>query len=122
MAAEAPSEPANQAVLSAIQDLKSSVAREIGGLKGGDPFWWKVTQVVLPVILTAALGFFVWFAQTRIQSTLTQQTSLFAAELGQRQFLFERRLEAYRQVYDHAWAAYSVMKEGDIKAHPIQDQ
>ncbi len=111
----------NQAILSAIEELKSSISREVAD-KDRDPFWWKVAQVVLPVALTAALGFFVWVAQARIQTTLGQQTSRFSAELGLRQLLFERRLDAYRQIYDKAWAAYLTMKAGEPEAHTIQDQ
>lgn len=61
-----------------------------------------------------------WVAQDSIQATLGQQTSRFSAELGLRQLLFERRLDAYRQIYDKAWAAYLPMKAG--KTHTIQDQ
>ena len=117
MADERVTDSSTQVVLLAIQDLQSSISREVLKLTDTDPFWWKVSQVVLPIVLTAALGFFVWFAQARIQTTLSQQTSQFSAELGLKQFLFERRLDAYRQVYDKAWAAYSAMKDGDTQGH-----
>jgi len=112
----------DHAALLAIQDLKSSLSGQIAKLKDNDPFWWKVTQVILPIVLTATLGFFVWFAQTSIQTTLSQQTTQINAELGLRQFLFERRLDAYQQVYDKAWAAYLTMREGDAKRSTAQDQ
>lgn len=84
-------------MLLAINDLKSSIVAEL--TKSKESFWWRVTQVVLPVVLTAILGLFVFLVQ-----------SWFTAEIGLRQFLFERRLDAYKQVYDKANAAYSSMK------------
>jgi hypothetical protein len=112
----------DQSVLLAIQDLKSTLSQEIAKLKEHDPFWWRVTQVVLPVVLTASLGFVVWFAQTSIQTTLNTQTSQINAELGLRQFLFERRLDAYKQVYDKALAAYSAIKDADAGTNSVQDE
>ena len=104
-------------ILLAIHDLKSSIVSEL--TENRVPFWWKVVQLALPVILTIGLGFAVWLAQSGIQHTLSLQAQKFTAELGLRQFLFERRLAAYTKVYDKASAAYLSIKADDPQA--VQD-
>ena len=113
-------EPTDQGeIMLAIHDLKSSILSELTENKV--PLWWKVAQLAMPVILTIGLGFFVWLAQSGIQHTLSLQHQKFTAELGLRQFLFERRLVAYTKVYDKALAlaAYQSIKADDPQA--VQD-
>ena len=105
-------------MLLAIHDLKSSIVAEM--TKSKESFWWKVTQVVLPVVLTAIVGFFVFLAQSNVQQTLSLQKTRFIAEFGLRQVLFERRLDAYKQIYDKAYAAYLSMKSDNPQG--AQDQ
>ena len=60
-------------ILLAIHDLKSSIVSEL--TENRVPFWWKVVQLALPVILTIGLGFAVWLAQSGIQHTLNSTGS-----------------------------------------------
>jgi hypothetical protein len=111
-------EPADQGeIFLAIRDLRSSIVSEL--TKDRVPFWWKVVQLAMPVVLTISLGFFVWLLQSNIQHTLSLQAQKFTAELGLRQFLFERRLAAYTNIYNKASAAYLSIKADDPQA--VQD-
>ena len=91
-------------ILHAIQEIKSLI------LAHTKSFWWKVTQVGLPVVLAAILSFVVWLAQNNITQKLSLESTKFSAELGRRQLLFEKRLNAYETLYNKAEAAYLSMK------------
>ena len=115
---DATGKQANQTeMLLAIQDLKSSIVGELA--KNKDPFWWRAVQVALPIVLTASLGFFVWYGQSKIQNTINEQAAQFAAELSLKQFVFERRLDAYNEVYKTASDTYLSMRAENPQ---VQDQ
>jgi hypothetical protein len=96
------------ATLLAIQDAKFSIMAE---LKKSEPVWWKISQLALPVVLTSILGALLWVFQSKTEATLTTQSSLLKTQLGFAQYVYERRLDAYRQLYDSVVQANASVRD-----------
>jgi hypothetical protein len=106
-----------EAIMLAIGDLKSILLRE---LKGKDPLWWRIIQLILPIMLTAILGFIIWKFQSSIQENIDEKASLWHAQIGLVQHLYEQRLVAYKELYDKALAIYRSLQE--VKTNGPQAQ
>ncbi|HXX12850.1 MAG TPA: hypothetical protein VEK05_15140 [Burkholderiales bacterium] len=107
-----PSTPHIERLAQAIDDLKSTLLTE---LKAKDPGWWRVVQLILPVVLTSLLGLVVWNFQSNIQRSLDEKASRLQAQLGVTQHLYEQRLTAYKELYDKAWEVHLSIQ--DVKTN-----
>jgi hypothetical protein len=104
-------------IILAINDLKSTMLKE---LQGRDPVWWKAIQLILPIVLTALFGFLVWKSQSSIQKKLDEKSSLLQAQLGCAQHLYEKRLAAYKELYDKVSNTYLSLQKVRINGPQAQ--
>jgi len=98
------SDPDKREILLAIDNLKSAI---LAKLESHDPLWLRLTQLALPVVLTSVLGLMVWKLQTGTQDALGRQQTILSAQLGLKQYLYQKRLDAYRDIYDKLLATYT---------------
>jgi hypothetical protein len=81
---------------SAIEEAKNEILK---ALSDRDPRWWKITLLVLPVILTSILGLTVFLVQSNIQDSINQDAGHLAARLNLAQDFYKQRLEVYMDLY-----------------------
>jgi|ERR1043166_1521608 hypothetical protein len=82
---------------------KITIATESGGGKEGtepkESRKWKVGMVLLPIFLSAILGFMIFNAQQRIQKDVSDKSENLKTQLALMQEFYKKKLSVYEEVH-----------------------
>ena len=95
-----------------IEDVKSDLLNE---LRKADSKGWKITLVVIPVILTSLLGLFIWRVETNITERIQKEAMLHEAWLKISQEFFTQRFEAYRRLLKEVYTLETLIREANSR-------
>jgi hypothetical protein len=82
-----------------IEKAKSEI---IAALPKEDSRVWKMTSLVLPIVLTSLLGLFVYVVQSGIESRLDDNSKRLQATLSLTQDFYQSRLKIYLAIHENA--------------------
>src|SRR5271166_1421148 len=67
--------------------------------EAGPSKFWQVATLILPIFLTAGLGFWVSQKEDSIKQDIDKQSQLFSQQLQLSDELYKRRFDAYDKLY-----------------------
>lgn len=93
-----------------IEDAKNDLLNEV---RKADSKSWKITLVIIPVILTSLLGLFIWRVETNITERIQKEAMLHEAWLKMSQEFFTQRFDAYRRLLDEVYTLETSIREAN---------
>ena len=93
-----------------IEDAKNDLLNEV---RKADSKSWKITLVIIPVILTSLLGLFIWRVETNITERIQKEAMLHEAWLKMSQEFFTQRFDAYRRLLDKVYTLETSIREAN---------
>jgi len=100
-------------VSSSIDAAKEEILNQ---LKSKDPWSWRILSIVLPIIVTSLIGWFIFMGQTRIQNSINIESSKLAMRLNLAHDLYTQKFKVYMELYNSIVSLSSSLK--DSRIHP----
>jgi hypothetical protein len=86
---------------------------------GKSSMGWDVLKVVLPILLTTVLGFWVWYTQSKIQSKVDENSRLLSMRLALTEEFYRRKLDRYEATCKEiARLEESLERYGELEVNP----
>ncbi len=84
------------------QMIEKAKAEIIAALPRDDSRVWKLTSLILPIVLTSLLGLFVYLIQSGIEARLDDSSKRLQATLSLTQDFYQSRLKIYLAIHEGA--------------------
>jgi hypothetical protein len=84
------------------QMIEKATSEIIAALPKEDSRVWKLTSLVLPIVLTSLLGFFVYLIQSGIEGRIDDNSKRLQATLSLTQDFYQSRLKIYLAIHEGA--------------------
>lgn len=75
---------------------------------------WKMFMVALPIIMTAALGFWTWTLQKDIETKISESSELLKTELALKEEFYKQKLKTYEENHKQMYQLVESLQNAQV--------